>query len=67
MLVESLDGVFKSGELDHGVWDLSHPQGSNTLVETIDTFVGLDLVETLEEVSSEGTVVSSLHSDFNLY
>lgn len=66
ILVEGLDSVFEGGELNHGVWDLSHPQRSDTLVETIDTFVGLDLSETLEEVSCEGSVVSSLHSDFNL-
>lgn len=67
VLVESLDGVFESGELNHGVWNLSHPQRCDTLIETIDTFVGLDLSESLEEVSCEGSVVSSLHSDFNLY
>lgn len=64
VFVEGLDGVFKGGELDHGVGDLSHPQRGDTLVEAVHSLVGLDHVEALSEIGSE--VVGSLHSYFQL-
>ena len=66
VLVESFHGVFKSGELDHSVRNLSHPQRGEALVEPIDAFVGLDGLEALDGVVGEGAGVSCLHSDFKL-
>jgi hypothetical protein len=45
--VEGGDDLLESDELDDGVWNLSCPKWSETLVETVHAFVGLDLVESL--------------------
>lgn len=61
--VEGADDVLEGTKLHHGVGDLSHPQGTKTLVETVPALVGLDGVETLKETRSE---VRGLHPNFNL-
>ena len=63
LAVESSNDVLESTELDHGVGDLSHPEGSETLVETVPSLVGLDGVEALDESWGE---VRGLHSNFDL-
>lgn len=66
MLVEGFDSVFKGSELDHGVGHLSHPKWGKTLVESIHSLLGFNLVESLHETSSESASVSCLHSYFEL-
>lgn len=66
VFVESFNGIFKGSELNHSVWDLSHPEGWKTLVESVPSFVGLDGAETSGQASGEGAWVGSLHSDFKL-
>lgn len=39
LLVQQLDGLFEASELHHGVWDLSHPQWHQTLVESVHAFI----------------------------
>lgn len=38
LLVQQFNGLFEASELHHGVWNLSHPQWNQTLVETSNTF-----------------------------
>jgi hypothetical protein len=64
VVVEGADNVLEGTELHHGVGDLSHPQGAETLVETVPALVGLDGVEALKEARGE---VRGLHSNFNLH
>ena len=65
--VESSDDSLESDELDDGVWHLSAPEWGESLVESVDSFGGLDLVESGNGVFGEGTWLGSLHSDFELY
>lgn len=51
--IEGTNDVFEGTELDHCVGDLSHPEGTETLVETVPALVGLDGVEALKESGSE--------------
>jgi hypothetical protein len=65
--VEGLHNLFEGDKLDDGVWNLSAPEWGQTLVETVGSFSGFDLVETLNSTSGEGSWLRSLHSDFELY
>jgi len=38
-LVQKLDSLFEASEFHHGVRDLTHPQGHQTLVEAVDTLI----------------------------
>ena len=67
VLVEGLYSVFEGSKLDHGVGNLPHPQGRETLVESVNTFLGSNLVESLSEASGESSCVSCLHSNFELF
>jgi len=65
--VESLHGVLESAELDHGVWDLSEPEWSESLVETVPALLVHDGRPSLAGGGWEGTLVSSLHSNFECF
>lgn len=62
--VEIADDILESAKLDHCVWNLSHPERSDTLVETVPALVSLNGGDTFDEVVGEG--VRCLHSNFNL-
>ena len=66
VLVEHLDDLLEGDELDNGVWDLSAPEWGKTLEETVHTLSGVNLVETLDGASWEGTFFRGLHFDFEL-
>jgi len=53
LLVEQLHGALEASELHHGVGDLSHPQGNQTLVEGIDALILQHLGHSLAEVVGE--------------
>jgi len=63
--VEHLDSLFEGDELHDSVGDLSGPEGSKTLVETVNTFVSSDLSKTFSEGNGESTSGGSLDSDLN--
>lgn len=65
--VESLDNLLEGNELHDCVWNLSAPEWSQTLVETVGSFSSLDLVESLNGTSGEGSWLSGLHSDFKCF
>jgi len=67
VLVERFHSVLKGSELYHGVGDLSKPEGRQTLIEPIHTFISHNCVETFSEFSGEFSSVSSLHSDFKRF
>jgi hypothetical protein len=50
--VDGKDSVFERGELNHGVWDLSEPQRSDTLVQTTETFSSNQFLETVHKARS---------------
>ena len=60
VLVDGLDGLFEAGELHHGVRNLSHPEGLETLVEGTGAFLSL---HSREAISESGGVVRGLDSD----
>ena len=64
MLVEGFHSAFEGSELHHGVGHLSEPQRHDTLVESVNTFVLLDLVEAFRELRGE---VGGLLSHFQLH
>jgi len=63
--VEHLYSLFESDELHDSVGDLSGPEGSETLVETVDTFISSDLSKTFSEGDGESSNLGSLDSDLN--
>ena len=60
VLVEGLDGLFETGELHHGVRNLSHPEGLKSLEEGAGAFLSF---HSREAVSESGRVVGGLDSD----
>ena len=66
VLVERLDDLLEGDELDNGVWDLSAPEWGKSLEETVSTLSGINLLETLDGASWEGTFFRGLHFDFEL-
>jgi len=64
VFIEPLDGVLESSELHHGVGDLSHPEGAQTLVESSVTFSRLDLVDAFPELEGELSSLGGLHAHF---
>lgn len=52
--VDQLDGSLESGELNHGVGNLSGPQGGKTLVEAGNTLSSNHLLQAIESTGSEG-------------
>ena len=65
--VESLDDSLEGDELDDGVWNLSSPEWLKTLVESIDTFSLVDLIQTFDSAGSESTWFGGLHFYFKLH
>merc|ERR1712211_161823 len=55
VLVKSLHGSLETGKLHHGVGDLSSPQRNQGLVETIETFLCIDLRSSFAESCREGS------------
>jgi len=62
--IEILDDLLESDELDNGVWNLSHPEWFDTLVESGGSLLRFDLVESGDTTGWEGSLSGSLHSDF---
>jgi len=63
--VEEFDSLFESDELHDGVGDLSSPEGSQTLEQTVGTFIGSDLVQSGGKVGGESTGLRGLDSDLD--
>jgi len=63
--VEHFDGLFEGDELHDSIGDLSSPEGSKTLIETIPTFVSSHLSKTFIEGGGESTSGGSLDSDLD--
>jgi len=63
--VEEFDSLFESDELHDGVGDLSSPEGSQTLEQTVGTFISSDLVQSGGEVSGESAGLRGLDSNLN--
>ena len=53
VLVESLNGTLESGELNHGVRHLAHPQRGQTLEEAVHALSGADAGNSLAEGGGE--------------
>jgi hypothetical protein len=64
--VEVSNNLFESNELDNGVWNLSAPKWLKALVESGSSFIGFDLVESLDGVLWESSLSGSLHSNLQL-
>ena len=64
--IESLNGVLKGTELHHGVGDLTHPKGLDTLVEASPALGVHDLRPSLASSLGEGASVGGLHADLQL-
>ena len=60
VLVDGLDGLLEAGELHHGVRNLSHPEGLESLVEGSGAFLSF---HSREAVAESGRVVGRLDSD----
>ena len=65
--VELCNNLLEGDELDNGVWNLSAPEWGQTLVESIGSFIGFNLVESDNGVLWESSWLGSLHSYFELY
>jgi hypothetical protein len=66
-LVELLHDLLEGDELDNGVWNLSGPEWLETLVESVVTLGGLDLLETSHGGGWELSPVGGLHFNLQLY
>jgi hypothetical protein len=47
--VEGTNDVLEGAELHHGVRNLSHPEGGETLVETVTALIGLMVLEAFNQ------------------
>lgn len=65
VFVESLNGVLEGSELNHGVWDLSHPEWLKTSVENSVSILSAHLAVSSEERSWESAWLGSLHLDLD--
>jgi hypothetical protein len=63
--VEKFDSLFESDELHDGVGDLSSPERSQTLEQTVGTFISSDLVQSGGKVGGESTGLRGLDSDLD--
>lgn len=59
--VEEGNTLFEEDELNDGVWNLSSPEWSDTLIETGISFSGLNLSPSFSEFSWEGSWLRCLH------
>ena len=66
LTVEGLDDLLEGDELDNGVWNLSAPEWNDSLVETVHTLIGFDLVETLDGIGWESSLRGGLHLNLQL-
>ena len=67
VFVEGFDCLFESDELHDGIWDLSGPEGRETLVETVHAFISSDLTKSTAQISGESAWLGGLDSNLNLY
>ena len=63
VLIESLDSVLEGTELHHGVGNLTHPEGLDTLVESGPALGVHDLWPSLTGSGWEGARLRGLHAD----